>query len=62
MCFQNYGLGKKWLANCLKMLVWEDLSTSNMLNGLKHCVSLQRNYFNIFIGQHEQNFVGKSFL
>ena len=35
--FGNCTLQKTWLGKCLKSLVWEDLSTSNIGNGRKHC-------------------------
>ena len=47
--FGNYGLRKMWFGKCLKMLVLEDLSTSNILNGLKHCLNLHRSNVNVFI-------------
>ena len=47
MYFQNYRLRKTWLCKCLKMLVLEDLSTSNMLNGPIHFLSFHRSTFNI---------------
>ena len=31
---------KKWLDKCLKSPVSEDPQTSNMVNGLKHCINL----------------------
>ena len=55
MYFRNYGLQKTWSAKCLKMLVSEELLTSNMLNGLKHCLHLESSTFNIFIDQYESN-------
>ena len=36
MYFRIYGLRKTLLNKCLKSLVLEDLSTSNMLKGTKH--------------------------
>ena len=37
MFLQNYGLRKTWLDKCLKTLASDDPSTSNMVNGTKHC-------------------------
>ena len=37
MYFQNYRLWKKWLDQFLKRPASEDPSTSNMVNGPKHC-------------------------
>ena len=37
MYFQNYVLRKMWLQNFVKSPFSEDLSTSNMVNGAKHC-------------------------
>ena len=61
MYFQNYGLRKRWLCKCLKMLVSEDVSTSNMLNGSKHCLNLHSSTFNIFIGKLTTYSLKKSF-
>ena len=49
-----------WLGKCLKMLVSEDFSTDNMLNGFKHCLNLHSSTFNIVIDQNEWNIIGKS--
>ena len=62
MFLPNYELRKTSLGKCLKMLVSEDLSTSNMLTGLKHCLSLHSSFFNIFINQYDWNIVGKGLL
>ena len=37
MFLQNYELRKTWLEKCLKTLASDDPSTSNMVNGTKHC-------------------------
>ena len=37
MYFGNYRLLKTWLDKCLKSLVSEDPSVSEMVNGPKHC-------------------------
>ena len=49
MYFRNYGLGKRLLDKSLKSSVSEDLSTSNMVNGTKHCGILNDSTFTIFI-------------
>ena len=51
---------KTGLDNSLKSPVSEDPSTSNMLNGLKHCWNLNDSSFTIFIDHWERNWVGKS--
>ena len=53
MYFRNYRLQKTWLGKCLKVLVSEDLSKSNMLNGIKHCPNLHSNTFNISVDIYE---------
>ena len=52
MYFGNHGLQKRWLGKCLKMLGSEDLPTSNMLNGLRHCLNLPNSMFNTFYDQY----------
>ena len=37
MYFGSYRLRKPWLDKCLKGLVSEDPSISNMVRGTKHC-------------------------
>ena len=37
MYFRSDGPPKTWLDKCLKSPVLEDHSTSNIVNGLKHC-------------------------
>ena len=41
MYFRNYGLPKPWLDECLKSLVSDDPTKSNMVNGPKHCSNLK---------------------
>ena len=41
MCFQNYGLPKTWLNECLKSPVSDDPTKSNMVNAPKHCANLK---------------------
>ena len=55
MCFRNYGLRKTCLDKCLKSPVSGDHSTSNMLNGPKHCWNLNNSTLNIFINDIEGN-------
>ena len=49
MYFRIYGLRKTWLDKCLKSLVSEDPSTSNMVNGSKNCSNLNGSTFIIFL-------------
>ena len=53
MYLRNYGLGKPCFGKCIKMLVSEDLSTSNMLSGLKPCLNMHNSIFNRFIDTNE---------
>ena len=48
------------LNKCLKSFVSEDLWTSEMANGPKHCWNLNYSNFLIFIDPSEENSVGKS--
>ena len=57
--FWSYGLRKTWLANCPKSPDSEDPSTSNMVNGLKHCWNLNDSTLTIFFDNTEGNAVGK---
>ena len=57
----NLSVKKKWLDKCLKSPVLEDPSTSNMVNGPRHCWNLNGSTFTIFIGQCEGNSVAKTF-
>ena len=43
MYFRNYG--KTWLDNSVKSFASEDPSTSNMVNGSKHCGNLNGSTF-----------------
>ena len=45
MYFEKYGLRKRWLDECLKNRVSEDISTSNIVNGPKHCCILDDGTF-----------------
>ena len=49
MYFQNYGLPKTWLDQCLKSSVSEDPSKSNMVNAPKFSSNLKDAFFPIFI-------------
>ena len=55
MHFQNYELRKTRLDNCLKSRVSESPSTSNMVNGPKHCWNLNGSAFTIFIALCDDN-------
>ena len=48
MYFRYYGVGKKWLYNCLKSLVSGNPSRVKMLKGPKHCLNLHESTFIIF--------------
>ena len=50
---------KTLLDQCLKSLVSEDPSTSNMVNWLKHSWNLQHSTFIIFIDHNSNNWVEK---
>ena len=54
MYFWAYGLRKTYLDKCLKSLDSEDPSTSNMVNGPKHCWKLNDSTFTIFIDPSEE--------
>ena len=60
MYLRKYRLRKTWLDECLKSSVSEDPSTGNMVNGPKHCFSLNKSVFIIFIDHCEGNIVEKS--
>ena len=57
MYFWTFGLRKTWLDQCLKSLVSEESSTSNMVNGPKHCWNLNERTFTTFC---QINSVGKN--
>ena len=48
-----------WLDKCLKTPVSEDFSTSNMVNGPKHCWNLHESTFTMFIDNCELNSKGE---
>ena len=60
MYFQNYGLPKTWLAQCLKSPVSEDPSKSHMVNAPKICSNLMDSPFTIFLDNWEVNCRTKS--
>ena len=53
MYFRYHELRKTWLGKCLKILVSEDLLTSNMLNDVKHCLILHSRTFNTSVDKYE---------
>ena len=53
MYFSTYGLQKTWLEECLKSPVSEDPSTTNIVNGPKHCSKLNDSTYTIFIDSCE---------
>ena len=61
MYFWTYGLRKTWLGKRLKSPLSEDPSTSNMVNGPKHCWNLNDSTFTIFIDRCEENHALKIF-
>ena len=58
MYFWTYGLRKNWLHKCLKRLLSEEFSTSNMVNEPKCCWNLNDSTFTKFIDHCEGNLVG----
>ena len=58
----TYRPHKTSLDNCLKSPVSEDPSTSNMVNGPKHCWNLNDTTFTIFIDPSEDKFRSKKSL
>ena len=60
MYFRNYGFPKTWLDQCLKSLVPDDPTKSNMVNAPKHCSNLRDTSFTIFIIHWEVNCLTKS--
>ena len=53
MYFQNYGLAKTWLDQCLKSPVSEYPSKNNMVKAPKHCSNLKDSTFTILIDHWE---------
>ena len=61
MYISTYGHRKTWLDQCLKSHVSEDPSTSDVVNGAKHCSKLNDSTFTIFIDPFQDNSGWKSF-
>ena len=55
MYFQNYELSKRLLDKRLKSSVLDDPLTSNLVNGPKHCYTLDDSTFTMFIDHCESN-------
>ena len=47
--FWNYGIRSAWLGKCVKIIASQYPSTSNMVNGPKHCSTLNDGTFTILI-------------
>ena len=60
--FRNYRPRKTCLDKCLKTPVWEDVSTGDMVNRLKHWFNLNESAFIILSDHCEGNWVAKSLL
>ena len=60
MSFENYGLPKRLLDQCLKSHFSEDPSKINMVNAPKHFLNLKDSTFTIFIDHWEVNCPTKS--
>ena len=58
--FRKLRTPKTWLDKCLKILVSEDASTSNMVNVTNLCWNLYHSMFNKLIGDWQRNCVRKS--
>ena len=55
MYVRNYGLRKTWLDKCLKSVVSQYLSRSNMVNRPKLCSNMKAGTFTRFIDHCEGN-------
>ena len=55
MYFRNYGLSKSWLDKCLKSSALDDPLTRNLVNGTKHCYTLDDSTFTMIIDHCESN-------
>ena len=53
--FRNYGVRKTYLDKCLKSPVSDYTLTINVVNGPKHCFTLNESTFTIFIDHCEGN-------
>ena len=60
MYFSTCELWKRLLDKYLKRPVSDDASTTNMMEGPKHCSNLEDSTFSIFIDYCDCNSVGKS--
>ena len=60
MYFRKYRLRKTWLDKCLKSRGWENTSTENLANGVKHCCNLNDTTFTIFSTRSEGSCIRKS--
>ena len=60
MYFWTYGLQKTWSDKCIRTSFSKDPSTSNMLNGPKHCSNLNYSTFTITIDPCEDSAGWKS--
>ena len=61
MYFQNYGLQKTWLDQCLKSFISDDPSKTNMINAPKLCSNFKNSSFTRFIDHCERSCLTKSF-
>ena len=59
MYFRNYGPRKTWLDKYLKTPVWEEISTSDMVNRPKHWLNLNEGAFTSSSDNCEANWVAK---
>ena len=59
MSFTTCRLQKMWLHKCLKNRISEDPSSSNMVNGPKHCGNLKDSTIAIFIDHVKAIELGK---
>ena len=60
MYFWYYGLPNRLLGRCPRSVLPDDSSTSNIVNGPKHCLIMDDSTFTIFIVHYEGNWVRKS--
>ena len=61
MYFQNYGVPKTRLDQCLKSPISEHPSKTNMVIEPKHCSNLKDSSFTIFIDNCAGKYLTKSF-
>ena len=60
MSFENYGLPKRWLDQCLESLFSEDPPKSNMVDTPKRFSNLNNSTFTILIDHWQVNCLTKS--